>query len=186
MIGDDDIEDWDDFEEVDLSKKRYVSDEQRNRASENQKRLWKDPEYRKQQLPKIKKLTLAKHSPESKKLIGKISREIWLNQRVGIAKKFFEKCKTVHGDRYDYSKTNYVNVRNRIKVICRVHGEFFVFPTPHVRQMSGGCKECNSEFIGKRVKDEWDNSNGVSQRTYSEIGKKRMLKNLGKGRIPKK
>ena len=29
MIGDDDIEDWDDFEEVDLSKKRYVSDDAR-------------------------------------------------------------------------------------------------------------------------------------------------------------
>ena len=26
MIGDDDIEDWDDFEEVDLSKKKYMSD----------------------------------------------------------------------------------------------------------------------------------------------------------------
>jgi hypothetical protein len=29
MIGDDDIEDWEDFEEVDLSKKRYVSDDAR-------------------------------------------------------------------------------------------------------------------------------------------------------------
>jgi len=46
----DDIEDWDDFEEVDLSKKRYVSDDVRDKLSISTKQRWEDGVFDNQRL----------------------------------------------------------------------------------------------------------------------------------------
>lgn len=37
---------------------------------------------------------------------------------------FVKKAEFVHGDKYDYSKTNYVNVRTMVDIICKIHGLF--------------------------------------------------------------
>ena len=37
---------------------------------------------------------------------------------------FIVKAKKVHGNKYDYSKTNYVGSRNNIIIICSENGEF--------------------------------------------------------------
>jgi hypothetical protein len=37
---------------------------------------------------------------------------------------FIEKARNIHGDRYDYSKVNYVNQRTKVTIICKEHGEF--------------------------------------------------------------
>lgn len=56
---------------------------------------------------------------------------------------FISKAKQVHGDRYDYSKVEYINSRTKVCVICPKHGEFFVRPDIHL----GGsiCKKCQFE-----------------------------------------
>ena len=168
-------------------RKKEVSDHQRDVLSEKQKRNWEDPEYRKRQLPKVIKNrrsgTFTKHSPEAKVLIGQKSRETWENKKGETTRKFFEKCRSVHGDRYDYSKTEYVNSRTPITVICKIHGEFQTFPLAH----SGGvnCKKCAVEETRIRVKKEWSEKRGVSKRTISPEGRKRMLENLKLGRKKK-
>ena len=54
---------------------------------------------------------------------------------------FIEKARNVHGDKYDYSKSLYLGSREKIEIICPLHGSFFQLATNH---LSGkGCKECS-------------------------------------------
>ena len=46
-----------------------------------------------------------------------------------------------NGDKYDYSKVEYVNARTKVCIICPEHGEFWVLPGDHLRGV--GCPECN-------------------------------------------
>ena len=56
-------------------------------------------------------------------------------------KTFIEKAKEIHRDKYDYSLVNYINVRTKIKIICKEHGEFEQRPDSH---LSGkGCPLCS-------------------------------------------
>lgn len=53
---------------------------------------------------------------------------------------FVEKAKSVHGDKYDYSKTSYQGSSKRVCVICPIHGEFWQIAGYH---LSGcDCPEC--------------------------------------------
>ena len=55
---------------------------------------------------------------------------------------FIEKAKLVHGDKYDYSLVEYTNARNKVKIICPIHGEFEQEPMSHNKGC--GCKQCNT------------------------------------------
>ena len=46
--------------------------------------------------------------------------------------KFIEKAKTVHGDKFDYSKTEYKGYGVRTTFVCRKHGEFKQSPHDHI------------------------------------------------------
>lgn len=56
---------------------------------------------------------------------------------------FIAKAKTKHGDKYDYSKVNYVGNKIKIKIICSKHGEFEQTPDKHIN-IGRGCKKCPS------------------------------------------
>jgi superfamily II DNA or RNA helicase len=63
----------------------------------------------------------------------------------------------IHGDRYDYTKVNYVNVNTDVVIICRIHGEFQQNPGRHKSgnncpKCSGGVKLSREELIGDFVK----------------------------------
>ena len=67
---------------------------------------------------------------------------------------FIEKAKKVHGDKYDYSKVNYIDSKTKICIICPEHGEFWQTPSSHLRKR--GCPFCannikytNEKFIEK-------------------------------------
>ena len=51
-----------------------------------------------------------------------------------------KRAKRVHGDRYDYSETEYINHRTKIKIICKEHGDFMQLATGHIRGY--GCPSC--------------------------------------------
>lgn len=65
--------------------------------------------------------------------------------------KFIELSKKVHGDKYDYSRSKYVNVRSKINITCKTHGEFW----QNARSHMGGsnCPECvrESRYLDKSV-----------------------------------
>jgi len=53
---------------------------------------------------------------------------------------FIIKAKIIHGNKYDYSKVDYVNCHANIIIICPLHGEFTQSPSRH---LSGhGCTKC--------------------------------------------
>lgn len=58
-------------------------------------------------------------------------------------KDFIEKAKKIHGDKYDYSKVEYVDNNTKICIICPIHGEFFVTPHNHLRGRI--CQKCYFE-----------------------------------------
>jgi hypothetical protein len=53
---------------------------------------------------------------------------------------FIEKCKIVHGDRYDYSLVEYVNDQTKVMIKCLYHGVFNQSPNSHYRS---GCSKCS-------------------------------------------
>ena len=62
---------------------------------------------------------------------------------------FIKEAKAVHGDKYDYSKVNYINARTKVCIICPIHGEFWQIPNDHIRGV--GCPKCKNEFL-KNIK----------------------------------
>lgn len=59
---------------------------------------------------------------------------------------FIENAKKIHGDKYDYSKVDYVNASTKVCIICPIHGEFWQTPDKH---MSGqGCPKCGHILNG--------------------------------------
>jgi len=62
---------------------------------------------------------------------------------------FIEKSKNIHGDKYDYSKVNYINYNTKVKIICKKHGIFKQTPKSHISNMSG-CKKCSYENLSTK------------------------------------
>ena len=56
---------------------------------------------------------------------------------------FIRKAKTIHGNKYDYSKSEYTDSKTKVCIICPKHGEFWQSPGPHTRGQ--GCPKCNNE-----------------------------------------
>lgn len=61
---------------------------------------------------------------------------------------FIKKAEKIHGDKYDYSKINYINATTKICIICPIHGEFWQEPRVHLS--GGGCKLCANEYIANK------------------------------------
>lgn len=61
-----------------------------------------------------------------------------------------ERFKSFHGDKYDYSKAIYTGAKNKITVICRIHGEFNVILDKHV--VGGNCPKCVNEQYHKQFR----------------------------------
>lgn len=55
---------------------------------------------------------------------------------------FVGDARRVHGDTYDYSKTEYLGQRTKVKILCPKHGAFYQTPEHHTRRQHG-CPECS-------------------------------------------
>lgn len=55
-----------------------------------------------------------------------------------------DKFKKVHGNKYNYSKVEYINSGKEVCIICPTHGEFFQKPYNHWNGF--GCPKCNVGF----------------------------------------
>jgi hypothetical protein len=54
--------------------------------------------------------------------------------------KWISIAKSVHKSKYDYSKTNYINSKEKVEIICSIHGSFFMRPPNHLTGQ--GCANC--------------------------------------------
>ena len=61
---------------------------------------------------------------------------------------FIRRAREVHGNKYDYSKVEYVNNRTKVCIICPQFTENSgKHPFEHLR---GGCKQCAVKYIAKK------------------------------------
>ena len=60
---------------------------------------------------------------------------------------FVKKAIKKHGDKYDYSKVEYKNCKEKVCIICPIHGEFWQTPDNHLQ--NGGCSKCSREKANK-------------------------------------
>ena len=65
-------------------------------------------------------------------------------KRKKLAKEeFIMNARTVHGNKYDYSKSEYTGNDSKTCIICSIHGEFW--QTPHSHLSGVGCSMCSKE-----------------------------------------
>jgi hypothetical protein len=95
---------------------------------------------------------------------------------------FIERAKKIHGDKYDYSKTDLNNrdEKGRVCITCPKHGSFWQFPNNHYKY---GCKKCaiektssnrvisQNEFL-KRCKKAFGNKYDFSITEYTKMKEK--------------
>lgn len=94
---------------------------------------------------------------------------------------FIDDARKVHGDKYDYTNTDYVNNKKRVCIICPEHGEFWQKPNNHLAGQ--GCPECakirerpkkytTESFIDAAIKihgDKYDYSKTNYERTLKKV-----------------
>lgn len=91
------------------------------------------------------------------------------------SKNFIENAKKVHGNKYDYSKLIYKSAKDKVKIICPIHGEFSQIPNDHLN--GSNCPECaklnnakirnkNTEYFIKKAKLKHGNKYDYSKVNY--------------------
>lgn len=71
--------------------------------------------------------------------------------RTKTTEEFIAEAKVVHGNKYIYDKTKYINPITPIIITCLHHGDFQMFPYNHLQ--GHGCKECMKVKMSKeRIK----------------------------------
>lgn len=132
-------------------------------------------------------LTIYKKATEKIKIICKVHNEIFLQipnshlngsgcYKCGRKKvedsrrlsndEFIEKSKLIHGLKYNYDNTNYIDYFTKIKIFCALHGEFLQQPRKHLN--GSGCKKCANSiknFI-ELCKDKFKEYNFDYSNTY--------------------
>ena len=57
---------------------------------------------------------------------------------------FIKNAKEIHGEKYDYSKTNYKSTNEKVCITCKKHGDFWQTPNSHLSGGSG-CPKCYND-----------------------------------------
>ena len=92
---------------------------------------------------------------------------------------FISKAKLIHGDRYDYSNTIYTTNKDKLTIICQIHGEFEQTPNAH---LSGkGCPNCgetlklNTDLFIEKAKTVHNNFYDYTLVTYKTSKEKVLI-----------
>ena len=82
---------------------------------------------------------------------------------------FIERAKNIHGDLYDYSQVEYVNMKVPVLVVCSEHGSWKCTPTSHIHSKTG-CPICRKSK-GERLIEYFLISNKVQYiDQYTPVG----------------
>jgi hypothetical protein len=67
---------------------------------------------------------------------------------------FIEKSKLIHGDKYDYRLTEYINKSIKVNIICKLHGAFLQNSRDHLS--GSGCKICAHLKLSNRFLQDYN------------------------------
>ena len=77
----------------------------------------------------------------------KCATELHAQKRKKDKQYFLERARKKHGDKYDYSKVEYIDASTKVCIICPEHGEFWQTPNDHYHS---GCEMCAREARAKK------------------------------------
>ena len=60
--------------------------------------------------------------------------------------------KQTHGDKYEYDNVSYSKMKEKVEIICPIHGSFRQTPDHHIR--GTGCPDCSRLLQGKLKKED--------------------------------
>lgn len=88
----------------------------------------------------------------------------YITKKITTNEEFIKKAKKVHGEKYDYSKINYIRDKSKIEIICRLHGVFKQSPNNHLRGQD--CPSC-FPHNKKKTKEEFiQNAQKIHKNRY--------------------
>jgi len=104
----------------------------------------------------------------------KCKNELLGNLNSSSTNDFIIKAKNIHGDKYDYSKVEYVNNHTKVCIICSIHGEFWQNPNHHLR--GHGCRKCRESHLEKdiRLVLEREGINYISSQHFKWLGRQHL------------
>jgi len=70
------------------------------------------------------------------------------NYKYKTTEEFIKSSVQTHGDKYDYTKSLYINAKTKVKIICPIHGEFEQTPRYHIKGYN--CPKCSGTFMDKK------------------------------------
>lgn len=85
---------------------------------------------------------------------------------------FIRRAKSVHGDLYDYSKSEYTKSADKLIIVCKMHSEFLMSANKHLSGQK--CPQCRFKTEGKLLEwlqVEFDPENVQQQITFSKCKK---------------
>jgi very-short-patch-repair endonuclease len=68
--------------------------------------------------------------------------------------KFINKSNIIHSNKYDYSKSTYVNNKTKIEIVCKKHGSFYQRPDSHIK--GNGCIICKYNSMGDKFRNDFN------------------------------
>ena len=73
-----------------------------------------------------------------------------LGHRKRTTSEFIKVCRETHGDKYDYSKTEYKGWHSKVTIICPIHGEFTTDASVHIK--GHNCKKYSADARGLKTR----------------------------------
>jgi very-short-patch-repair endonuclease len=71
-------------------------------------------------------------------------------KKTKTTEQFIKEAKSIHGDKYDYSKTVYTHAFEKVCIICPTHGEFWQRAFDHIHKH--GCPQCSESSLERGIK----------------------------------
>jgi Zn finger protein HypA/HybF involved in hydrogenase expression len=91
------------------------------------------------------------------------------------ASDFIEKARRIHGSKFDYSLSLYVDAKTRLKILCNKHGEFLQTPETHLAS-TVACPKCSSR--ASAIEKAWLSSLGIPNLKFNhkiKVGQRRFF-----------
>lgn len=94
-----------------------------------------------------------------------IFEESKINQSKGNDQ-FIKEARFIHGDKYDYSKVNYINCKIEVEIICNnCKNTFYQIPNNHILY-GNGCRSCSIKNRTKKLPEFISQANLVHNNKY--------------------
>lgn len=103
--------------------------------------------------------------------MSKCLKEMHIQYNKFDTEKFIKKSIQIWENKYDYSKTKYINSNTKVIVICKEHGDFEQLPQNHYKYGCGSCghkKNVRNNELKEKCKNNFEiKSNNIHNNVYS-------------------